>query len=68
MDVRTAAVRRASELLGGQRNTRKYFGVSTFALSLWLAGAQPPPTEIFLKAVDIIVGQEVKELRAKGHD
>ena len=65
MDVRTAAVRRASELLGGQPNTVKYFGASAFALSLWIAGAQPPPTDIFLKAVDVIVGHEIAELRPR---
>lgn len=64
-NVRTEAVRRASEILGGPPKLRKYLGVSALALSVWMAGTEPPPTEIFLKVVDVIVDREIEELRPK---
>ena len=64
-NVRTHAIRRASEILGGQRNLRKYLGVSALSLSVWIAGSEPPPTDIFLKVVDVIVDREIDGLRKK---
>jgi DNA-binding transcriptional regulator YdaS (Cro superfamily) len=63
--VRTEALRRASEILGGTTTLRKYLGVSALSLNVWMAGAEPPPTEVFLKAVDVIVERELEELRSK---
>jgi hypothetical protein len=62
-DVRTAVVRRASDILGGPSGLRDYLGVSAIALSVWMAGSEPPPTEIFLKAVDVIAERQMEELR-----
>jgi DNA-binding transcriptional regulator YdaS (Cro superfamily) len=64
-NVRTHAIRRASEILGGQRKLRKYLGVSALSLSVWIAGSEPPPTDIFLKVVDVIIDQEIDNLRKK---
>lgn len=64
-NVRTAAVRRASDILGGPSKLRKYLGVSAIALGVWLAGSEPPPTDIFLKAVDVIAERDLDELRRR---
>jgi hypothetical protein len=64
-NVHTAAVRRASEILGGPSKLRKYLGVSAIALGVWIAGSEPPPTDIFLKAVDVIVESDLEELNRK---
>jgi len=63
--VRTAAVRRASDILGGPSRLRDYLGVSAIALGVWIAGTEPPPTDVFLKAVDVIVDRDLQELRGK---
>jgi len=63
--VRTAAVRRASDILGGPSRLREYLGVSAIALGVWIAGTELPPTEVFLKAVDVIVDRDLQELRAR---
>jgi len=36
--------------------------VSAAALALWMSGAVATPTDVFLKAVDLIVEREVSEL------
>ena len=62
-EVRLQALRRAGEILGGTPQLRRYLRVSAFALAAWLAGAERPPVDIFLKAVDVIVLEEMEELR-----
>jgi hypothetical protein len=64
-NVRTAALRRASEILGGPSKLRRYLGVSAIALGVWIAGSEPPPTDIFLRAVDVIVESDLKELNRR---
>jgi hypothetical protein len=63
--VRTEALRRACDILGGTPSLRRYLGVSAIALSVWMAGTEPPPTEVFLKAVDVIVEHELEKLKPK---
>jgi hypothetical protein len=52
--VRTVALNRAAEILGGRDALRRRLNVSTLVLGVWLAGAETPPADVFLKAVDII--------------
>jgi hypothetical protein len=61
--VRVWTLRRACEILGGRPQLRKYLKVSAVSLGLWMAGTEPPPVDVFLKAVDVVVEQEVDELR-----
>ena len=61
--VRLRALIRARDILGGTPQLRRYLRVSAFALAAWLAGAEPPPLDIFLKVVDLIVLQDIDELR-----
>jgi hypothetical protein len=59
------ALRRASDILGGSPQLRGYLKVSAFALGLWMSGQAPPPTEIFLKIVDLIVERDVSDLKSR---
>ena len=52
--VRTVALHRAAEILGGRDALRRRLNVSALVLGVWLAGAETPPADAFLKAVDII--------------
>jgi hypothetical protein len=61
--VRAKALRRAAELLGGTPQLRKYLRVSALSLSVWISGAEPPPTDVFLRAVDVIDAFVLKNLR-----
>ena len=61
--VRMQVLRRACEILGGAPKLRAYLGVSALALSAWMTGTEPAPTDVFLRAVDVIIDQEVEELK-----
>ena len=54
---------RAASLLGGPGQLRKYLHVSALSLGVWMAGAEPPPPDVFLKAVDVIADSELQKLK-----
>jgi len=56
---------RAASLLGGSGQLRKYLHVSALSLGVWMAGSEPPPRDVFLKAVDVIVDAEIQKIRAR---
>ena len=56
-------LQRASQLLGGTPKLRRYLKVSALSLSVWMAGAEPPPRDVFLKAVDVIADSEMQKLK-----
>jgi hypothetical protein len=64
-EVRTQALRRASEILGGFLPLRSYLKVSTVALAVWMSGAVAPPNDVFLKVVDLIVERDLSDLKSK---
>ena len=61
--VRAQALRRAAEILGGRSPLRAYLNVSALVLGMWMSGAQPPPTDVFLKVVDLIIEKDLDSLR-----
>jgi hypothetical protein len=61
--IRTRALWRASEILGGRRPLRTYLNVSALVLATWMSGANVPPTDVFLKVVDLIVERDLDDLR-----
>jgi hypothetical protein len=61
--VRACALRRAADILGGNRPLRAYLNVSALVLGMWMSGAQPPPTDVFLKVVDLIVEKDLDRMR-----
>ncbi|HWA36875.1 MAG TPA: hypothetical protein VG873_03340 [Burkholderiales bacterium] len=56
---------RAAKIVGGSPALSRYLNVSAALLALWMTGAQPPPTDAFLKAVDLVEAEVVASLRKK---
>jgi hypothetical protein len=63
--VRSLALQRAAQILGGSRPLRAYLNVSAIVLATWMSGAAPAPTDVFLKAVDIIIEKDLDGLRKR---
>jgi hypothetical protein len=63
--VGAPTLRRAAEILGGRERLRRYLKVSALSLAVWMAGAEPPPVDVFLKAVDVIAETQLEALRQK---
>jgi len=61
--VRIEALKRASTLVGGPVPLRRCLRVSAAALALWMSGAVATPTDVFLKAVDLIYDRDFSELK-----
>ena len=61
--VRARALRRAAQILGGEIQLSRYLRVSVLSVTVWMAGAEPPPTDVFLRAVDVIVDHDLDDLR-----
>lgn len=54
--VYTRTLRAAADVLGGERALARYLRVARPDLHRWLRpGSVPPPANIFLKAVDILL-------------
>jgi hypothetical protein len=61
-------LQKAAEIVGGQRALARYLSVPMPDLFAWMRpGAVPPPTRIFLKAVDLVLNDcdEAEESRAQ---
>ena len=52
--VQSRALKRAAEILGGKASLREHLKCSARDLDAWLAAAEKPPMDVFLKAVDLI--------------
>jgi len=52
--VYARALRRAADILGGKDTLRAALHVPMHSLEQWLDGRSEPPTDVFLKAVDIL--------------
>ena len=63
--VRSKTLARAARILGGPQGLSRYLNVSAAVLALWMTGVQPPPTNAFLKAVDLIEAEVVASLKKK---
>jgi hypothetical protein len=53
--VYARTLHRACEVLGGVEATSRHLGVSAAALTRWIGGVEPPPLEVFLAAVDVVL-------------
>jgi hypothetical protein len=63
--VQIHALRRAAKILGGSPQLRGYLKVSALCLGLWMSGSSAAPPEVFSKVVDLILEQDLSELRTK---
>jgi len=59
-----SVLHRAASLLGGPAQLRRYLRVSALSLGVWMAGGEPPPRDVFLKAVDVIADAELHKIRS----
>lgn len=54
-------LRNAAKKLGGEKELAAYLGVSDAVLQDWLAGKGIPPTELILRAVDLLVDEPKRD-------
>jgi hypothetical protein len=62
-DIHQRALRRAAEILGGNEQLRVHLGSSEAEFSSWTA-MRELPRDIFLRLVDIITEEEVRNIRS----
>jgi hypothetical protein len=60
-DIHTRALRRASLILGGEDRLRAHLGATEIDFSSWL-NQKELPRNIFLRLVDIITEEEVRQV------
>ena len=60
-DIHNRALRRAAQMLGGEEKLRLHLGATETDFSSW-AGLQELPRNIFLRLVDIITDEEVRQV------
>jgi hypothetical protein len=61
-DIHTRALRRAANILGGDEQLRVYLGATEVDFCAW-SGQRELPRNIFLRLVDIITEEEVRNIR-----
>ena len=64
--VRVRTLYKAAEIVGGREPLRCRLNVSALVLAMWFSGAEPPPTDVFLKAVDIVEDALTKSIKQNG--
>ena len=62
-DIHIRALKRAAQILGGEEQLRLYLGATEVDFSGW-NGLQELPRNIFLRLVDIITEEEVRNVKA----
>jgi hypothetical protein len=60
-DIHTRALRRAAQILGGEERLRTHLGASETDFSSWTSQKELP-RNIFLRLVDIITDEEVRQV------
>ena len=60
-DVHVRTLMRAAEIVGGAQELAFKLKVTPSHLSLWMAGLEPCPGHIFLKAVDLVLESDLAE-------
>jgi DNA-binding transcriptional regulator YdaS (Cro superfamily) len=61
--VYARTLRRAAELVGGESALAARLGVTKNELDLWIRNFVRPPSDIFLKAADIVGEHELRALQ-----
>jgi hypothetical protein len=62
-DIHHRALRRAAQILGGDEQLLQHLGATETDFSTWI-GSQELPRNIFLRLVDIITDEEVRNVKA----
>ncbi|HYG54573.1 MAG TPA: hypothetical protein VD965_04690 [Burkholderiales bacterium] len=58
--VYSSTLRHARDLLGGDQQLAKHLRVPLADLQRWLSGEEPPPRQVFLRAVDLVLEGKAK--------
>jgi len=61
--VYARTLRRAAELVGGEAELAAQLGVTKKELDLWIRNFVRPPSDVFLKAADIVGEHELRLLQ-----
>jgi hypothetical protein len=61
-DIHSRALRRAAEIIGGNEQLRVHLGATETDFASW-NGARELPRNVFLRLVDIITDEEVRQVR-----
>jgi len=64
-DVYIRTLARAAEIVGGVTELAFRLKVTPSHLTLWLAGLEPCPANVFLQAVDLVLEREISAQRAR---
>jgi hypothetical protein len=59
LELQPTLLRRAAEIVGGRQQLCEYLGVSRARLNLWLESRIRLPDPIFLRAVDLILQDDI---------
>lgn len=62
--VYARTLRRAVDIVGGEQHLALRLKVKPSHLSLWLRGLCQPPTDVFLRAVDLVTENDISVLAA----
>jgi hypothetical protein len=57
--VHAKTLQRAAEIVGGEQELALRLQVTPSHLALWIQGIEQPPGDIFLRAVDLVVDNDV---------
>lgn len=61
-DLYLRTLQRAVQIAGGEQSLAQRLKVTPSHLALWLKGLEDPPTEAFLRAVDLVSEHEIAQL------
>jgi hypothetical protein len=53
--IYSEALRRAATAIGGEANLARALSTPETQIRLWLSGDEPPPIEIYHKALDLLI-------------
>ena len=59
LELQPTLLRRAAEIVGGREALCEYLGVSDTRLEMWLAARVRLPDPIFLRAVDLVLRDDI---------
>lgn len=65
-EVHVRTLRRAAEVVGGERKLALHLRVARTHLHLWLDGLADPPAAVFLRAVDVVIDADIAAWRGNG--
>ena len=63
--MRSQTLAKAARVVGGTDALRARLKVSALVLGLWMSGVEPPPVDVFLKAVDIVQEELVDSIKKR---